>query len=80
MIKYLKRGDTMEKNLTPATDKEIQDAIDKAYAELEDEIKEMFSDEVIDEEYGEFMEEFDKATTIEERTAVMDKFNINYQI
>lgn len=70
----------MEKNLTPATDKEIQDAIDKAYAELEDEIKEMFSDEVIDEEYGEFMEEFDKATTIEERTAVMDKFNINYQI
>lgn len=80
MINYLKRGDTMEKNLTPATDKEIQDAIDKAYAELEDEIKEMFSDEVIDEEYGEFMEEFDKATTIEERTAVMDKFNINYQI
>ncbi len=70
----------MEKDLTPATDKEIQDAIDKAYSELEDEIKEMFSDEVIDEEYGEFMEEFDKATTIEERTAVMDKFNINYQI
>ena len=70
----------MEKDLTPATDKEIQHAIDKAYAELEDEIKEMFSDEVIDEEYGEFMEEFDKATTIEERTAVMDKFNINYQI
>lgn len=80
MINYLKGGNTMEKNLMPATDKEIQDAIDKAYAELEDEIKEMFSDEVIDEEYGEFMEEFDKATTIEERTAVMDKFNINYQI
>lgn len=73
-------GNIDESSLEPATDKEIQEAIDKAYAEIEDEIREMFSDESIDEEYGKFMEEYDKATTVEERTAVMDKYGINYQI
>ena len=69
-----------EKDLIPATDKEISEAIDRVFAEMEDEIKEMFSDETLEREYGDYMKEFEKATTIEERTAVMDKYGIDYQI
>ena len=69
-----------EKDLIPATDKEISEAIDRVFAEMEDEIKEMFSDETLEREYGDYMREFEKATTIEERTAVMDKYGIDYQI
>lgn len=69
-----------EKDLIPATDKEISESIDRVFAEMEDEIKEMFSDETLEREYGDYMKEFEKATTIEERTAVMDKYGIDYQI
>ncbi len=40
----------------------------------------MFSDETLEREYGDYMREFEKATIIEERTAVMDKYGIDYQI
>lgn len=69
-----------EKNLVPATDEEINEAIDRAFAEMDAELDEMFSDEALEREYGDYMIEFEKATTVEERTAVMDKYGINYQI
>lgn len=69
-----------EKNLVPATDEEINEAIDRAFAEMDAELAEMFSDETLEREYGDYMKEFGKATTVEERTAVMDKYGINYQI
>lgn len=69
-----------EKNLVPATDEEINEAIDRAFAEMDAELDEMFSDETLEREYGDYMKEFGKATTVEERTAVMDKYGINYQI
>lgn len=69
-----------EKNLAPATDEEINEAIDRAFAEMDAELDEMFSDETLEREYGDYMKEFGKATTVEERTAVMDKYGINYQI
>lgn len=69
-----------EKNLVPATDKEINEAIDRVFAEMDAELDEMFSDETLEREYGDYMKEFGKATTVEERTAVMDKYGINYQI
>lgn len=69
-----------EKNLVPATDEEINEAIDRAFAEMDAELDEMFSDETLEREYGDYMKEFAKATTVEERTAVMDKYGINYQI
>ena len=82
---YSKKGvdimcKTNEDNLVPATEDEINEAIDAAFAEMKDEIDEMFSDETIEKEYGEYMKEFEKATTVEERTAVMDKYGINYQM
>lgn len=69
-----------DNKLTPATDAEIKQAIDEALTEQEDEIAAMFSDEAIDAEYGDFMAEYEKATTYEERIAVLDKYNINHQI
>lgn len=84
MIHLSKGVDNMEnideKNLVPATDEEINEAIDRAFAEMDAELDEMFSDETLEREYGDYMREFEKATTVEERTAVMDKYGINYQI
>ncbi len=47
---------------------------------MDAELDEIFSDESLERDYGEYMKEFEKATTVEERTAVMDKYGINYQI
>lgn len=69
-----------EKNLVPATDKEINEAIDRVFAEMDAELDEMFSEESLEAEYGDYMREFEQAKTVEERTAVMDKYGINYQI
>ncbi len=73
-------SETKKENLTPATDEEINEALDEAFAEMQAEIDEMFSDEALERDYGDFMKEFDKAKTIEERTAVFDKYKMNYQI
>lgn len=70
-----------EEGLVPATDEEIHEAIERALDELNDEIEAMFSDEAMEEyerEYGDFLDEFEKAETVEERTAVMDKYHISY--
>lgn len=69
-----------EKNLVPATDEEINEAIDRVFAEMDAELDEMFSEESLEAEYGDYMREFEQAKTVEERTAVMDKYGINYQI
>lgn len=69
-----------EEGLAPATDEEIHEAIERALDKLNDEIEEMFSDESLEAEYGDYMREFEQAKTVEERTAVMDKYGINYQI
>ena len=71
---------TSKEKLTPATDEEINEAVDRAFAEIDAELDEMFSDETLEREYGEYMKEFEKAKTVEERTAVMDKYHINFQI
>lgn len=71
---------TSKEKLTPATDEEINEAIDRVFAELDAELDEMFSDETLEREYGEYMKEFEKAKTVEERTAVMEKYHINYQV
>lgn len=71
---------TSKEKLTPATDEEINEAVDRAFAEIDAELDEMFSDETLEREYGEYMKEFENAKTVEERTAVMDKYHINYQI
>lgn len=71
-----------EKGLVPATDEEIHEAIERALDELYDEIETMFSDEAMeaedDPEFGDFLDEFEKAETVDERTAVMDKYHISY--
>lgn len=71
---------TSKEKLTPATDEEINEAVDRAFAEIDAELDEMFSDETLEREYGEYMKEFENAKTVEERTAVMGKYHINYQI
>lgn len=71
---------TSKEKLTPATDEEINEAVDRAFAEIDAELDEMFSDETLEREYGEYMKEFEKAKTVEERTAVMEKYHINYQV
>lgn len=67
-----------ERELISATDEEIAEVIREVLDEQEKEWKDMFSDESLEEEYGDFMREFEKAETIEERTAVMDKYGIKY--
>lgn len=67
-----------ESKLEPATDAEIQEAIRETLDEMDEELKEAFSEETLEREYGDFMREFEKAETIEERTAVMDKYHISY--
>lgn len=71
-----------EEGLIPATDEEIHEAIERALDELNDEIEAMFSDEAMeaedDPEFSTFIDEFEKAETVEERTAVMDKYHISY--
>lgn len=69
-----------EKELIPATDEEIERVLDEVFAEMEEELKEAFSDEALERKYGDYMREFEQAKTWEERTAVMDKYHINYQI
>lgn len=67
-----------ESKLEPATDAEIQEAIQEVLDEMDEELKEAFSEETLEREYGDFIREFEKAKTIEERTAVMDKYHISY--
>ena len=67
-----------ELNLVPATDEEISKEIEKVLDELQEEIDKEFSDETLEREYGDFMKEFSKAKTVEERTKVMDKYNVKY--
>lgn len=43
---------------------------------MDEELKEAFSDETLEREYGDFMREFEKAETIEERTKVMEKYGM----
>lgn len=69
-----------EKKLVPATDEEIAAALDEVFAEMDEELTEMFSKESLERDYGAYMKEFARAKTVEERTAVMDKYGINYQI
>lgn len=65
-----------ESKLEPATDKEIREAIEQVLDEMDEELKEAFSDETLEREYGDFMREFAKAETIEERTEVMEKYGM----
>lgn len=65
-----------ESKLEPATDKEIREAIEQVLDEMDEELKEAFSDETLEREYGDFMREFEKAETIEERTKVMEKYGM----
>lgn len=66
---------TDDKNLVPATDEEIQKAIDEVLDEMDDEIKAIFEEKYTEEEKA-MMDEFEKAETIEERTAVMKKYKL----
>lgn len=65
-----------ESKLEPATDEEIREAIEQVLDEMDEELKEAFSDETLEREYGDFMREFEKAETIEERTKVMKKYGM----
>lgn len=65
-----------ESKLKPATDEEIREAIEQVLDEMDEELKEAFSDETLEREYGDFMREFEKAETIEERTKVMEKYGM----
>ena len=65
-----------ESKLEPATDKEIREAIEQVLDEMDEELKEAFSGETLEREYGDFMREFAKAETIEERTEVMEKYGM----
>ena len=55
-----------ESKLEPATDEEIREAIEQVLDEMDEELKEAFSDETLEREYGDFMREFEKAETIED--------------
>ena len=59
-----------ENKLQPATDAEISQAIEETLNEMEDEFKAIFNAPPTEEELA-FEKEFDVATTVEERTAVM---------
>lgn len=65
-----------ESKLEPATDEEIREAIEQVLDEMDEELKEAFSEETLEREYGDFMKEFEKAETIEERTEVMEKYGM----
>ncbi len=65
-----------ESKLEPATDEEIREAIEQVLDEMDEELKEAFSEETLEREYGDFMREFAKAETIEERTEVMEKYGM----
>lgn len=65
-----------ESKLEPATDEEIREAIEQVLDEMGEELKEAFSEETLEREYGDFMKEFEKAETIEERTEVMEKYGM----
>lgn len=65
-----------ESKLEPATDEEIREAIGQVLDEMDEELKEAFSEETLEREYGDFMKEFEKAETIEERTEVMEKYGM----
>ena len=65
-----------ESKLEPATDEEIREAIEQVLDEMDEELKEAFSDETLEREYGDSMKEFEKAETIEERTEVMEKYGM----
>lgn len=70
-----------EEGLAPATDEEIHEAIERALDELDKEIEALFSDEAMEKaerEDGEFLDEFERAQTVEERTAVLDKYHKSY--
>ena len=62
-----------ENKLQPATDAEISQAIEKTLDEMEEEFKAIFDAPPTEEELA-FEKEFDAATTVEERTAVMKKY------
>lgn len=73
--------DIDEKNLVPATDEEIHEAIERALDELDEEIEALFSDEALEKAEradAEFLDEFEKANTVEERTAVLNKYHKSY--
>ena len=59
-----------ENKLQPATDAEISQAIEETLNAMEDEFKAIFNAPPTEEELA-FEKEFDAATTVEERTAVM---------
>lgn len=65
-----------ESKLEPATDEEIREAIEQVLDEMDEELKEAFSEETLEREYGDFVKEFEKAETIEERTEVMEKYGM----
>lgn len=65
-----------ESKLEPATDEEFREAIEQVLDEMDEELKEAFSGETLEREYGDFMREFAKAETIEERTEVMEKYGM----
>ena len=64
-----------DKVLTPATDEEINAAINEALDEMQSDIDAIFNAPPTEEEKA-MMAEFDDAKTVEERTAVMKKYKI----
>jgi len=64
-----------EKELIPATDEEIAEAINETLDEMQGEIDAVFNAPPTDEEKA-MMAEFEAAKTVEERTAVMKKYRI----
>ncbi|MFR2260874.1 MAG: hypothetical protein ACLS5V_03005 [Acutalibacteraceae bacterium] len=63
-----------ENKLQPATDAEISQAIEKTLDEMEEEFKAIFNAPPTEELAYE--KEFNAATTVEERTAVMKKYKV----
>lgn len=64
-----------ENKLQPATDAEISQAIEKTLDEMEEEFKAIFDAPPTEEELA-FEKEFNAATTVKERTAVMKKYKV----
>ena len=64
-----------ESKLEPATDAEIQEAIRETLDEMDEELKEAFSEETLEREYGDIMREYEKAETNEDRIVVLLKYH-----
>lgn len=70
----LKAMEDNEKNLIPATDEEIEAALNEVLDEMAEDIRKGLEED--DPEAEAFGREFAAAKTVEERTAVMKKYKV----